>query len=96
MEQVIEHLIEWQNIQIKITHIPKKFIVVDHIEIKSIDPPNARLPMTDTGYKSDYPSIETMEHYKDATEYVLAWLEHDAKSKEWLKYIESQKQGCLF
>ena len=46
--------IEWQGIRICIRYAPVKWNVISHIEIESIEPARAPLPITPTGYLSNH------------------------------------------
>jgi len=90
--------ITWQNIEIEIRYKPRDMgSIIAHLEIETINPPRAQLPMTETGYRSYFHAIGTIEAYGgDVVQYVTDWLNEEAKSKKWLKYIDSMRQGVLF
>ena len=69
-----------------------------HLELRSINPPRAKLPMTETGYRSHFHPIGTIETDFDGNVIasVIDWLDKEAKSKEWQKHIENSKQLALF
>lgn len=93
------YTIHWQGVEIEARYKPSEFGgVIAHLELQSIDPPRARLPMTETGYRSHFHAVGLIEnHYGgDVTAFVLQWLNAEAKSKAWLKYIEASKQLALF
>ncbi len=69
---------------------------IAHLEIRAIEPENARLPITETGYKSHFFHHADIEQYGDAVEFVTAWLENAAKSREWQTHLEKSKQPDLF
>jgi len=74
----------------------KKFQGFDmtHLVIKRDD--GGRLPMTNTGYISHFMAEQHYEEYASILDYVKAWLDHDAKSKEWKKYEVESQQLTLF
>jgi hypothetical protein len=79
---------DWNGITVEIRYEPKWLNIetsVDpaHIEVESIDPPRAALPITETGYLSHFPSRETIAAYGGAVAYVEAWLETDSQAPEW-------------
>lgn len=85
----------WNDINITITHTPDKW-GMEHIEIRSIKPKNAALPITETGYKSQFLYKEYLEPYGSPADYVLDWLEHEAKSPGWKAKCEVKRQYSLF
>ena len=91
--------IHWQEIDIEATYKPKEFGgAIAHLELKSINPPRAPLPMTETGYRSHLHPVGTIEqdYGGDVVACVTEWLIEEAKSKKWKKYIEDSKQFVLF
>lgn len=65
-----------------------------HLEIKSEG--KARLPITETGYKSHFIAATVIEEYGGAEKYVCDWLEEKSKSKVWKDYWRKSKQLSLF
>ena len=74
-----QHKVTWRNVEIEITYTPEKFIVVDHIELHTTD----KLPVTETGYRSHFVSVGTVEHYGGAVAFVIAWLDFEAERTGW-------------
>jgi len=64
--------------------------------VRSISQEKARLPITETGYRSHFHHEEALAEYSDAKAYVLAWLDHEARSSKWKAYVENQQQLSLF
>ncbi len=94
---IITECITWENINIEITHESEKWGSIDHIEIRSIDPENARNPITETGYRSHFLPIGSLESQGiTAKELVLEWLHSESSKPEWKQYSESLRQGDLF
>jgi len=91
--------ITWQDIEIEATYTRRDFNgAIAHLVLKSIKPPRAPLPMTETGYRSHFHPIGTIERNfdGDVVACVIDWLDEEAKSKKWQKYIENSKQLALF
>jgi hypothetical protein len=64
----------WRGIEIEVTYTPLKWGVIAHLEIQSIAPRNAPLPITATGYRSHFRPPGTIEaHGGDVTAQVVAW-----------------------
>ena len=91
-EQFYEKII-WQDIPIKISCIFEWPInTFCHIEIRA----NQRLPITETSYRSHFMLLEELNGYDSHVDYVTAWLDHTAKSKEWKQHVEQSRQDSLF
>ncbi|SNS98178.1 hypothetical protein SAMN06295912_1288 [Sphingomonas laterariae] len=91
----------WQGIEIEATYTPRKWSVVDCLEIRSVNPARAPLPITDTGYLCCYlvPDEQPETIAEDGSEIIaqiVAQLDAQARSREWLAYVEASKQGDLF
>lgn len=87
----------WQGIEIEATYAPVRWGVIAHIEIESIQPPRAPLPITPTGYKSHFHPIGTIEaNSGDVVAQIVAWLDDEAAKPEWLAYAAKNRQGELF
>jgi hypothetical protein len=68
----------------------------DHIEVESIAPNKAPLPITETGYRSHFlPPLELVNDGGPVT-FVTAWLDREAKGKDWQKRQAIRQQGDLF
>lgn len=87
----------WQGIEIEATYNHCKWGVIAHLEIRSVAPAGAALPITSTGYRSHFHPIGTVEaHGNDVVAQVTAWLDEEAARPEWRRYVEASRQGELF
>ena len=87
----------WQGIEIEATYTPCKWGVIAHLEIRSVAPEGAPLPITSTGYRSHFHPIGTVEaNGGDVLAQVAAWLDDEALRAEWQAQVNRSKQGELF
>jgi len=88
----------WQGIEIEARYKPRDMgEIIAHLEIETINPPRTKLPMTETGYKSHFHEVGTIEAYEGGVvQYITDWLDEEAKSRKWLEYAQSTRQGELF
>ena len=98
-----EHfMIEWRGIAIRISYaadwlnMPASGYDTAHIEVLSIDPERAPLPITETGYKSHFTSAATVAAYGGPVALVQRWLEEEAKSPAWKVHEAQSRQMSLF
>ena len=68
----------------------------DHIEVESMMPKKAPLPITETGYRSQFLSPLELVNDGGPVVYVTAWLDREAKGKDWQKRQSVRQQGDLF
>lgn len=87
---------EWCGIRILLRHVHGYCGVIEHLEIKSIDPENAPLPITETGYKSHFVDEASIEGFGNAKAYVLAWLDDAARKPNWQSQKDAVGQYSLF
>jgi len=99
----ISEIIQWQGYEIEVRFWQDKFKVgrvpenhISHLEIECLEPVRSPLPMTETGYRSHHAPTGDILAYDSAVEFVKAWLEHEAQSKEWKQAQEKAKQLTLF
>ena len=76
-----KHTIVWRGITVEITFTPKKFGMTDHIELRTAD--RTPLPVTETGYRSNFLTLGQVEAHGGAVAYVRDWLDHGAARTEW-------------
>lgn len=92
------HRFTWQGIEIEAIYMPAMWGgLIAHLEITSIEPPDAPLPITETGYRSHYHPCGMVEaNGGDVVAQVIAWLDEEAAKPEWRRYVEASRQGELF
>lgn len=96
MEKQIHHF-TWRGIEIEARYTPLQWKVIAHLEIESVAPERAPLPISETGYRSHFHQPGTVEaNGGDVVAQVIAWLDEEAASPEWKAYEESRKQLMLF
>lgn len=97
------HDIEWQSVRIQITWEPDYLDMLatygtgtSHLQIKVLGPFGAQLPITETGYLSHFGDPAAVLEAGGPVRYVLAWLDHTAKSPQWRAHCEANSQMSLF
>ncbi|MBP2275756.1 MULTISPECIES: hypothetical protein [Sphingomonas] len=96
-QQPQTYRLTWQGVEIEARYWPRKWGVTAHLEIESIYPERVPLPITSTGYRSHFHQPGTIEALGgDVVAQVIAWLEDEAQSPQWLRYVEASRQGDLF
>lgn len=87
----------WQGIEIEATYTPLKWGVIAHLEIRSIKPQRAPLPITSTGYRSHFHQPGTIESLGgDVVAQITTWLDEEAAKSDWRAHVEANRQGELF
>lgn len=76
-----QHNITWRSVQIEITYTPEKFGMTDHIELRTKG--KAKLPVTETGYRSHFMDKGAVAAHGGAVAFVTAWLDHEAARIGW-------------
>ncbi len=97
MEQQTAYSFDWRGIEIHVVHTERKWTVTDHLEIRSVKPERAPLPITSTGYLSHFMQPGTIEaHGGDVIAQVETWLNEEAAKPEWREHIAASRQLSLF
>ena len=91
----------WNGIEIEIRWQPDYCQFDDggsmaHLEIESISPPRAPLPITETGYRSHFVHAREVQDAGGPEAYVEAWIGHLAKSRAWQEAEFASRQLALF
>jgi len=92
-EKPFETLI-WRGITIHIRSEAGCFTMRDlcHFDIEAVSPERAKLPITETGYRSHFFYGELPE---DVVGAVGSWLDEEAESAEWKLHEASARQLSL-
>ena len=81
--------IEWEGIQIAISHVPIQFGgPFDHIEIRA----NVPLPITETGYRSHFIHPDELALFDSPSDFIVQWLMQESTSK----WLDQARQLNLF
>jgi hypothetical protein len=75
------HKITWRGVAIEITFTPNKFSMADHIELHAAG--RSPLPVTETGYRSQFLPAGAVADHGGAVAFVTAWLDDEAKRTGW-------------
>lgn len=88
-------VIVWRGITVHIRYETQYSRMRDlhHLDILAVEPPRAKLPITETGYLSHFYYGEVVENVGAE---VLKWLEEEADKPEWKEAEASAKQLMLF
>ena len=97
--------IVWTGIRIEILYTPDISPAyresygqpLGRLEVRSLAPEREPLPITETGYLSQYVARNRMEETgKDPAALVLEWLDHEAQSPLWKAKVLTSQQLDLF
>lgn len=96
-----QHRLDWRGIQLEITYEPQWMSApvmgedMAHITVQSIDPVNAKLPITETGYRSHFIAPPAVAETGGPVAYVNEWLEIEADTPAWREREEGARQYRL-
>ncbi len=63
-----------------------------HIELRCADP----LPVTTTGYRSQFVAADVIKRPDDVEAYVRGWLDQAAEDPSWQRLLDDSRQLKLF
>jgi hypothetical protein len=97
-ETECDRTLEWRGITIDVIFEPEwlGMAYTSHLQVRSVAPERAVLPVTETGYRSHFLPIGTVEALGGPEIYVLDWLDETARSEEWKAIENAQRQLSLF
>lgn len=67
-----------------------------HLEVMSLKPERAPLPITETGYRSHFIFRSEVEHFGGPEAYVEAWIDEVSRAPEWRNAEAASRQLALF
>lgn len=90
--------LQWEGIAVQIEWTPAwtkpDIIVIGHFKLSTED--RKPLPMTNTGFRSEFVHPDLVAEMGGPVAYIRAWLEHEAQSPDWKRHVEQSKQLSLF
>lgn len=87
----------WRHLKLRVTHTPDYINPGwSHIELHVLAPKGAPCPVTMTGYLSHFLDAGELAAANGPVVFFTAWLDREAKSKEWAKVEFRWRQGDLF
>lgn len=95
---IVTEVIVWNAIEIEVSY-EAEWLGADffaHLQLRSLEPADAPLPVTETGYRSHFLKRESVENAGGPTAYVTAWLDEAANSKAWIAAEDARRQLSLF
>jgi len=95
--------LQWEGITIEVSYEAEWLgfrrgsdMAVAHLQVRSVVPERAPLPITETGYRSHFVHPDEMDRLDGPLAYVEAWLCEMARTCEWLKHVANAEQLSLF
>jgi len=91
----------WNGIEIEIRWIADYVSFDDgqsmaHLEVESVKPKHAPLPITETGYRSHFIHRTNVDHMGGPEAYVEAWIAEVANTPVWRNAEAASRQLALF
>ena len=88
-------MIVWEGIEIEVTYKPKDILAMSHLELRI--PSKARIPVTETGYRSHFfgpvdPELSLIE----VEQMFREWLDAEAAKPAWREHCRQSAQLNLF
>ncbi len=96
--------LDWQGITVEVRYTPDWSASyrevygypLAHLEIESVAPAKAPLPITETGYLSHFCAPADVDAEGGPSPYVRMWLDHEAQSDSWKQSQAERAQLSLF
>lgn len=94
--------LEWRGRTVQVNYVPDWLgtagsdLRVAHLDILTLAPARAPLPITETGYRSHFLDPAIVAEAGGAVAFVAAWLDHNAKGTAWAELDSASLQMSLF
>ncbi len=97
-------ILEWRGYEIEVSFVKSYAgaferacgFPLSHIEINTISPPKAALPITETGYRSIFMALPEIEAQGGVKTLILNELNREAEKRGWKKMEAEERQYKLF
>ena len=91
----------WNGIEIEIRWIADYVSFDDgqsmaHLEVESVNPARAPLPITETGYRSHFINRSNVDQLGGPEAYVEAWIDEMSRTHAWRETASASRQLALF
>lgn len=88
----------WSGIALRIAFEPNWLggNITAHLDIHSVAPDRAPLPITETGYRSHFCAANEIDDAGGPVAFVLAWLDAASLSPSWKAAEQARRQLSLF
>ena len=96
------HRFDWNGILLEITYEPQWLPPgilgedVAHLEVRSIYPTDAPLPITETGYRLHFIAASAIAAAGGPVAYVDVWLTAESDAPAWREREQASRQLALF
>ncbi|MFN7389901.1 hypothetical protein [Brevundimonas sp.] len=95
--------LQWEGITIEVSYEAEWLgfrrssdMAVAHLQVRSIAPERAPLPITETGYRSHFVHPDEIDRLGGPEFYVTVWLNETARTQKWQDYASKGSQLSLF
>lgn len=92
------HTLEWRGIGISVS-FERCYLACDyisHLQVESVLPEKAALPITETGYRSHFLHCGDVDAAGGPLAYVTTWLDAEAEQPDWREREQTARQMSLF
>ena len=94
-------IIDWQGISVKVSYEPEWLNIggqhrIAHLQLCSVSPERAALPVTETGYRSHFLTPKEVAAAGGPLAYARMWLDEAACGSAWTQHQEQARQLALF
>jgi len=86
-------ILDWRGLLIRVTFERQRYIA--HIQVETLEPIRAPLPITETGYKSSFIANEVIDDAGGPEAFVETWLDDAAQTRGWIEQEAEIRQYAL-
>lgn len=95
---IVRETFDWRGVSVEVSYEAQWLggDLTAHLEVRSVQPEKAPLPITATGYRSRFILPEVVEKDGGPVAYVRLWLDETAKDRKWIETEFKARQLSLF
>jgi len=90
--------LHWQGLTVEVSYEPNWLGCEHyaHLQLRSVVPDRAPLPVTETGYRSHFLTCGMVEEHGGPSAFAKAWLDATADTQAWRDELDRRRQLALF
>lgn len=103
IQSIFVQRIDWHGITVEVSYEADWLNLanelgspVAHLQVRSVAPERAQLPISETGYKSHFPAMSEVVAHGGPLTYVREWLDQAATLDAWKNHQDQARQFALF
>ncbi len=98
VRHIEQHSMDWQGIALSVSFErdwlnmgTRSQYGTAHLEVQAVNPKNAPLPITETGYRSHFIPADQIDRLGGPVKFVELWIEGASRSTTWREFQKTRR-----